>query len=290
MVNLFGDNVVNKNSVELTESLADDCEILFFTSATGFHEGFVIPYIYFAEKSNPNSKFEFIVGDASRFIEKNRLALEWLENNMRVKPVFRSRDEIAVKPRMENAIRFIVQPKQRAKRVYIGDVDIMILENISDWHKPIFEAGLPYSNMIRPNSKSLSGLHFSNYDDYYPLPKIYDLIKLVKSDEALLYKIVKRKGKLYDQSKYNALVKERPVHGIHMSTNRLPFSAHTERVSWCMSYKNAEDCEKILNLEEFKDFFNTLNNDASQILLNLIFLTRGMTFYGQAFFNKNVRY
>ena len=75
-----------------------------------------------------------------------------------------------------------------------------------------------------------------------------------------------------------------------MSTNRLPFSAHTERVSWCMSYKNAEDCEKILNLEEFKDFFNTLNNDASQILLNLIFLTRGMTFYGQAFFNKNVRY
>jgi hypothetical protein len=282
---------MNKKSLKLsTESIEDDCEILFFTCATGFHEGFVIPYIYFAEKSNPNSKFEFIVGNANRFIEKNRLALEWLENNMGVKPVFRSRDEIAIKPRMENSLRFIMQPKQRAKRVYIGDVDIMILENISDWHKPIFEAGLPYSNAIRANTKTLTGLHFSNYDDYYPLPKIYDLIKLVKSDEALLYKIVNRKGKLYNTSKYNDLVKERPVHGIHMSTNRLPFSAHSERVSWYMSYKNIEDCERILNSDEFKDFFDTLNNDASQILINLIFLTRGIIFYGQEFFNKNVRY
>jgi hypothetical protein len=268
----------------------DDSHILFFTCATGFYEGFVIPYIYFAEKSNPNSKFEFIVNNADKFIEKNQIALKWLKNNIQVKPVFRNRDEISIKPRMENSMRFILQPKQRAKRVYIGDVDIMILENIFDWHKPIFEAGLPYSNIVRPNSKALTGLHFTNYDDYYPLPKIYDFIKLVKSDEELLYKIVKRKGKLYDVSKYNALVEERPVHGIHMSTNRLPFSAHSDRVSWYMQYKEIEACEKILNSNEFKDFFNTLNNDASQILINLIYLTRGITFYGSEFFNKKVRY
>jgi len=264
--------------------------ILFFTCATGYYENFVIPYIYFAEKSNPNSKFEFIVSDADRFFEKNDKSLMWLEKNMSVKPVVRSRDTVEIKPRIDNSIRFITSPKQFSNYVYIGDIDIMIFENILNWHKPIFDAGLPYSNVVRNGTKRLTGLHLTKYDDYYPLPDIEDIVKDTVNDEEILYKIVERKGRLYDTARYNAVVKGRPIHGIHMSLNRLPFSASSERVGWGVSYENSVECQKILNTDEFKDFYSTLYNGAAQIVVNLIFLTRGICFYGKEFFVNTVSY
>lgn len=272
------------------KSIRNQSDLLFFTCATGYYENFVIPYIYFAEKANPNSKFEFIVSDADQFIEKNGKSLMWLDSNISVKPVIRNRDAVTVKPRLDNSIRFISQPMQVSNYVYIGDVDIMIFENILKWHKPIFDAELPYSNIIRKDSKRLTGLHLTNYDDYYPLPDIEDIVKDNINDEELLYKIVERKGKLYDTARYNALVRGRPTHGIHMSLNRLPFSAANERVGWGISYANAEDCEKILGTDEFKDFYSTLYNGAAQVVVNLIFLTRGICSYGKEFFVNTVRY
>lgn len=264
-------------------------DILFFTSATGFYENFVIPYVYFAEKSNPGSKFEFIVNNADKFLKKNSDSLIWLEENMHVKPIIRSRETFALQPQMENSIRFITQPTQISKYVYIGDVDIMIIDNILNWHKPIFDAGLPYSNIIRKGTKKLSGLHLSKYFEYYPLPDIEDLIQNTYNDEELLYKIVERKGNLYETELYDALVKGRPVHGIHMSLSRLPFSAIVERPSWGITWANANDFEKILSSDEFKDFYSTLYSGASQIIVNIIFLARGIVSYGKDYFVKNGR-
>lgn len=265
-----------------------DAELLFFTCATGFYQNFVMPYVYFAALHNPSSRFEFIVGDADDFNEKHKGSLTWLERELAVVPKIRGLDSSAPQPKRPNSIRFVNEPEQEARFVYIGDVDIMIVEDILAWHRPIFEAGLPYSNIIRPNAKRLSGLHLASYEHHYPLPSIDDLIKEVANDEALLYRIVERKGNLYAQEKYDALVKGRPAHGIHMSLNRLPFSSATERVSWGISYARAEKFEQLLSRDSFKDFFSTLYTGSKHVLLNLIFLSRGVCSHGKEFFARTV--
>lgn len=113
-----------------------------------------------------------------------------------------------------NTVRFVSQPTIRNKYVYIIDVDIFFfvdnfyLELIDDMNR----RSLPYSNFVRKNTKRLSGLHFSEYDSYYPVPilKNYNLY-----DEEILYDIVRSKGiKIDHKTKY------RPVFGIHASPNR----------------------------------------------------------------------
>lgn len=262
--------------------------ILFFTCATGYYENFVIPYIYFAELHNPGAKFEFIVNDSERFLEKHRESLHWLKVHRSVTPVIRSIPEMNAKPRMDNSIRFITTPHQIADQVYIGDVDIMIFDDIRKWHQPVFDAGLPYSNIVRTNTRRLTGLHYTTYEGYYPLPSIDDLIANTPNDEELLYKIVERKGSLYETSRYNQLVRGRPVHGLHMSLNRFPFSAHAERVSWGMSYAHLEQCNNVLNSNEFGDFFSAMSNGPRQILVNLIYLSHGVISLGRERFSKLV--
>jgi hypothetical protein len=190
---------------------------------------------------------------------------------------------------MENSIRFILEPRLAGDYVYIGDVDIMILENIWDWHKPVFDAGLPYSNVIRLGKKKLTGLHFVKRDRYYPIPVIDDLIKSIENDEELLYEINKRSGLLYDEKEYNKIRQGRPIHGLHMSLNRLPFSYEPERVGWNMSFKNLEKFGALIKTEIFNDFFKTLYPGSSQILLNLIFLSHGAMGLGKAFWMDAVK-
>lgn len=268
-----------------------DQTLLFFTCATRFYENFVIPYVFFARTSNENSLFEFVVDDRLEFIRKNQAALDWLKANMGVEPVLRSKAEFHPLPRLQNSIRFTATPLQTAPYVYIGDVDIMITEAILPWHKPIFDAGLPYSNTWRAKDARLTGLHLTTYDAYYPLPPIDDLIAKIANDEELLYAIVERKGQLYDVERYKAAARARirPIHGIHMSLNRLPFSYHAERVGWGISYRNAMATEAILSSDAFQDFFKTLYPGAAQIFVNLIFICKGVSAYGERFFRSVVR-
>lgn len=264
--------------------------LLFFTCATGYYENFVIPYIYFASTFNSGAKFEFIVNDAAIFNAKHEKSLQWLRSNHAATVVIRSLPTLKNKPRMDNSLRFIIQPSETADLVYIGDVDIMIFDDIVKWHKPVFDAGLPYSNVVRTNTKRLTGLHFTKYSEYYPLPEIEDLIIDTPNDEELLYKIVERKGALYDTAIYNTLVRGRPIHGLHMSLNRFPFSAHSERVSWGMSYGHLDQCNKLMNHPKFKSFFTTMNVGPRQILANLIYLSHGVTSLGKEYFEELVDY
>ena len=67
-----------------------------------------------------------------------------------------------------NSIRFISQPTIKNKYVYITDIDIFIfvdnfyLKLIDDMNK----RKSPYSNVVRPNTTRLTGLHFIEYDAY----------------------------------------------------------------------------------------------------------------------------
>lgn len=128
-----------------------------------------------------------------------------------------------------NTVRFITQPIIKADYVYIGDIDIICMEkNIFQQHIDHMNSlGLVYSNIVRKNDKThLSGLHFSKYDAYYPLPNFSNLNLLI-NDEIILKKIVELKGHKID---YNTTF--RPVHGIHFSKNRPTVKGNDKIPGW----------------------------------------------------------
>lgn len=136
-----------------------------------------------------------------------------------------------------NTVRFITTPKAKTKYVYISDIDIISLEHeICDLHLNHMEdENIPYSNIVRPYSdnqkyRRLTGLHFTPYDNYYPIPQYDDLIRegiFTRSDEAFLYELVKKRF-----NNINEKTQWRPVHGIHVSPNRKP---STDGMDWGMT-------------------------------------------------------
>lgn len=120
-----------------------------------------------------------------------------------------------------NTVRFITEPIIKdAKYVYIGDIDIIILDkNFPIQHiNHMKETRTNYSNIARKTDPShLSGLHFSKYESYYPLSEKCKngSINVSKNDECVLKEIVISKGNKID---YQTTF--RPVHGIHCSKNR----------------------------------------------------------------------
>lgn len=113
-----------------------------------------------------------------------------------------------------NSIRFITQPTIKNKYVYISDIDLFIL--VDNFYLNLIDDMTKrknsYSNIVRSNSNFLTGLHFTEYDAYYPIPKQKNYLTV---DEILLYNIVKSKGiKIDKKANY------RPVFGIHASPSR----------------------------------------------------------------------
>jgi hypothetical protein len=91
------------------------------------------------------------------------------------------------------------------------------------------ENNLPYSNIIQGDisARRLSGLHFTPYENYYPIPEYELNPKIISDDRRLLYHLVeKRFPNVYDNK--NLI---RPVHGIHVSPNRDP---HAEEIGWAL--------------------------------------------------------
>lgn len=117
-----------------------------------------------------------------------------------------------------NIVRFLETPIIKNDYVYICDIDIIILDgNIQQKHiDNMALLNSNYSNIVRPNSNKLTGLHFAKWDSYYPIPDYSDLIKdgLSNYDEDFLYNIVKKKNDILENATF------RPVHGIHASQNR----------------------------------------------------------------------
>lgn len=129
------------------------------------------------------------------------------------------------------AIRFVIEPQIVTKYVYISDIDIVTLQsNLIEYHLGLMqENNLPYSNVIQgdPRNKRLSGLHFTPYENYYPISEYDYNSKIVSDDRRLLYHLVEKRFPNIHENK-NTI---RPVHGIHMSPNRDP---HAEKVGWAL--------------------------------------------------------
>lgn len=148
-----------------------------------------------------------------------------------------------------NSVRFVSEPTIKNKYVYITDVDIFIFTdnyfiNLIDDMK---RKNNKYSNLVRPNRKQLTGLHFTEYDAYYPVPKQekYDIC-----DEVLLFNIVKSKGIKIDMH-----TQYRPNPGIHASPSRphvnsigyVGWLAELYKVSW-INYCRSDDFKYIYPL------------------------------------------
>lgn len=121
-------------------------------------------------------------------------------------------------------IRWLIPEKyfEEYEYVYIGDIDIFICRE----YPPLLYQhinhcecqNLPYSNMVRDNSKRLTGLHFIDRREYYKkvsktIEKYSILLKkgkLIEKNENVLYNIIKESGLRTPNDRY------RPHHGLHL--------------------------------------------------------------------------
>ena len=160
-----------------------------------------------------------------------------------------------------STIRFIKEPITKSKYVYISDIDIVTLDStIVSTHLNIMEKhNLPYSNIIRDNTNGyrLTGLHFTPYENYYPIQDYTDLNYLLNHDEVFLYHLMQKR--FPDVKNNNKL---RPVHGIHMSPNRDPLH---EKLGWGLNRLNydgtnrKEAWKKFEKSYEFKSIYPHLS-------------------------------
>lgn len=177
----------------------------------------MIPYIYFALKTNNDVAVEVCVDDIVLFRLSQGAGIDALKRIFPDKKFLIRQVRFSGKS-IPNTIRFVEKPDLSADYIYIGDVDILLLDDdITNQHLANMErTGLPYSNIRRKGTDRLTGLHFSKFEYYYPIPEISDLDLARMNDEAVLLQLVSRK-KLPLPSQE---LEFRPVHGIHASPNR----------------------------------------------------------------------
>jgi hypothetical protein len=170
---------------------------------------------------------------------------------------------------MDHTYRFILEPLTVREFTYIGDVDILMLENALEAHLDVFEAGHSYSNIVRPQSQRLSGLHFTKSADQYPLPNMSSLVKKFPIDEDLLYALVAQQGRLFHDKRFSEY---RPTLGIHLSLSRLPFNSPA-RPGYELSSNYLTKMRDIVNGDDFGSFYSVCNDDARAPLKTAIALS-----------------
>lgn len=202
-------------------------ELLIFTYADVSYDIFVLPYIAFALNSNPGVRVEVAVEDIDNFNSKYKAGIGQLRESFG--DAFLIRQSKVIEAKIDctpNVIRFIEHPETCAEYIYIGDIDLMILEDVFKIHTQYIEKyDLPFSNVIRQpvkdNQPRLTGLHFCRFEQMYPLPDLSDIDLKKMNDEHVLYLIMKRKGAMVPES-----FKLRPECGVHLSTNRNPLGQY----------------------------------------------------------------
>jgi len=197
--------------------------------------------------SNPDALVEIAVADYGAFYEKYGHLLVYYKTKYPGKVSFHQ-VECPYKAQ-PGAMRFITQPRWKAKYVYIGDVDIFVCRDILACHLDnIGKNGLDFSNIKRKGEARLSGLHFIAYDKMYPV-KIPAHINLKHvNDEILLYHMMSAKGyKIPDENE----VTFRPLLGLHASYYSRPplptLTTEDEEVScfpsWFVNTEGRKDAD-----------------------------------------------
>lgn len=209
--------------------------ILFFTCADKKYEVFAILYPLFIFESNKNCFVEIGLEDLSSFFKKYDHLIKFYNEKYPNKLLYREinfyQKKFFKKQKIcPNSVRFLNVPQTKADYVYIGDIDIFILEEILPLHlKNLKKNNLDFSNIIRKNLNQVTGLHFIKYDLMYNESYLKDLKKInffSDGDEVILYKILKNKNLKFPPLN----LQYRPQHGIHVSLfNRPPFSNLTTK-------------------------------------------------------------
>ncbi len=217
-----------------------DGTVLFWTCTNKAYEDFAPLYIAsvlhcFGDEPStlgtarvPNVKVEIGLEDANSFRDANKDALETLTRfygarSWTVRTVDWNRAGRKVLP---NSVRFLTEPETKAALVYIGDIDIIIADRslIAKHLAFMRRSGLPYSNAKRETDAGrLTGLHFTRWDAYYPIPSVSDDEVRRLPDEVLLHLLVTRRGHAMPTEYF------RPVGGLHVSPNRRPEPHVNER-------------------------------------------------------------
>lgn len=231
-------------------------DVCFFTVATGFYQNFVPAYVWFVQESNPGAACEIVVDNLPLFDQRHGAAIEHLRQRGEV--VMRELPTLRRPPLREATYRFVLEPLTLREFTYIGDVDILMLENAMAAHREVFAAGHSYSNMVRQQSKKLTGLHFTRTADHYPLPNMATLIKRFPHDEELLYALVESQGRLIEDETFAAF---RPDLGIHLSMNRLPFGS-PGRPGWGLTSSYLTALRERVNSADFGAFYAACSEDA----------------------------
>ena len=126
---------------------------------------------------------------------------------------------------MPNSVRFLVQPTLKTEYVYIGDVDIFLLEDVLDYQLNFMaKHQSDFGNVLR-NPNQLTGLHFIPYEKMYPVkvPPNTDLART--NDEVLLCQLMREKNLRFP---VKAAFEERKLHGVHISFySRPPLQSKT---------------------------------------------------------------
>jgi len=163
-----------------------------FSACNRNYEAFIVPYAAAALHHNADVAVEICVEDPARFRQENQGSAEVLDRAFPDRWLVRTGNFSGTIP---NSVRFLEQPQLRADYTYIGDIDILILDNdLTQAHLThMAETGLPYSNILRPQGERLTGLHFTRTDAHYPISLPPD-VDLKWKDEHLLYRLVQAKG------------------------------------------------------------------------------------------------
>ena len=173
---------------------------------------------------NPKAHVEVILIDKDRFFNEYKRSIVELENIFKNHFSF-VQDKLVDTKVLVNTRRFLHQSKINSDYIYIGDIDILIMEDLKSKHTSIIKSHkVPFSNKIRnpdEDYKRLTGLHFISKDAMYPLPNLNGIDLTSENDEHVLYNIMEAKGLMVPND-----FKERPECGIHLSTSRDPIGSY----------------------------------------------------------------
>lgn len=181
---------------------------------------FAIPYTFFALTTNKSAVVEIFFENLEHFLHRNKTGITKLKEIFGSRFLFRQ-SKYSNQNVIPNTIRFLEKPLFKSKYIYIGDIDLLILDNIVNTHTNLINKNsIPFSNILRTSSLDtkyprLSGLHFCKYEDYYPIPDLSDLDLTKVNDEYVLYEIMLRKSLMVPVE-----FQTRPECGIHISLNR----------------------------------------------------------------------
>ena len=198
-------------------------KLLFFTATDNGYEDFIPLYVYFASKYNKDAQFEFLIKNLTPDFQN--LINEFSKTfhiNVKLRKLINEHNTA-------DKLRFLTEPEIKCEYTYIGDIDIFITEDILPFHlNELKKYGTIYDNKIRLKYHFLmSGLHFVKTKEWYEKTKNVRNKYLNKTvpqrDEQILKNIVfESKIKVLDNIKENSF--NRPIHGIHISLNRVPFT------------------------------------------------------------------